>query len=97
MVLRYGRIGQFNCDNRSQQHVEAIYRRFDFIGPTRTSRKTSNRKLRDCRKIVVALNDSQVFFHAHVHSLDRRSRNAHDHFEQTIISADIFAVLFRYF
>ena len=26
----------------------------------------------------------QVLFHAHVYSLDRRFRNAHDHFEQTI-------------
>ena len=37
MVLSCGGIGQFNCDNRSQQHVEAIYESFDFIGPTRTS------------------------------------------------------------
>ena len=49
---------QFNYDNRPQQHVEAIYGSFDFIGPTRTSWKTSNRKWRNCRKIVVALNDS---------------------------------------
>ena len=37
VVLSCGGIGQFNCDNRSQQHVEAIYGRFDFIGSTRTS------------------------------------------------------------
>ena len=30
------------------------------------------------------LETKQVLFRAHVHSLDRRSRNAHDHFEQTI-------------
>ena len=45
-------------DNRSQQHVQAMYGRFDFIGPTHTSWETSNRKWRNCRKIVVALNDS---------------------------------------
>ena len=32
------------------------------------------------------LETKQVIFRAHVHSLDRRSRNAHDHFEQTTIS-----------
>ena len=30
------------------------------------------------------LETKQVLFRAHVHSLDRRSSNAHDHFEQTI-------------
>ena len=30
------------------------------------------------------LETKQVLFRAHVHSFDRRSRNAHDHFEQTI-------------
>ena len=36
LVLSCGGIAQFSCDNRSQQHVEAIYGSFDFIGPTRT-------------------------------------------------------------
>ena len=31
------------------------------------------------------LETKQVLFRAHVHSLDRRPRNAHDHFEQTIL------------
>ena len=30
-----------------------------------------------------------MLFRAHVHSLDRRSRNAHDHFEQTITEFDV--------
>ena len=30
------------------------------------------------------LETKQVLFRAHLHSLDRRSENAHDHFEQTI-------------
>ena len=30
------------------------------------------------------LETKQVLFRAHVHSLDRRSRNSHDHLEQTI-------------
>ena len=30
------------------------------------------------------LETKQVLFRAHVHSLDHRSRNVHDHFEQTI-------------
>ena len=34
VVLSCGGIGQFNCDNRSQQHAEAIYGSFDFIGTT---------------------------------------------------------------
>ena len=58
VVLSCWGIGQFNCDNRSQQHVEAIHGSFGFIGPTRTSWNTSNRKWRNYRKIVVALNDS---------------------------------------
>ena len=29
------RSGQFNYDNRSYQHAEAIFGRFDFISPTR--------------------------------------------------------------
>ena len=33
------------------------------------------------------LETKQVLFRAHVHSLDRRSRDAHDHFEQTIPSS----------
>ena len=37
VILSCGGIGQFNCDNRSQQHVEAVYESFDFVGPTRTS------------------------------------------------------------
>ena len=37
VVLSCRGIGQFNCDNRSQQHVEAIHGSFDFIGPTPTS------------------------------------------------------------
>ena len=32
----------------------------------------------------MVLETKQVVFRAHVHSLDRRSRNAHDHFEQTL-------------
>ena len=32
VVLSWGGIGQLNCDKRSQQHVEAIYGSFDFIG-----------------------------------------------------------------
>ena len=57
VVLSWGGFGQLNFDNRSQ-NVEAIYGSLDFIGPTHTSWKTSNRKWRNCRKIVVALNDS---------------------------------------
>ena len=37
MVLSCRGIGQFNCDNRSQERAEAIYGSFDFIGPTGTS------------------------------------------------------------
>ena len=37
VVLICGRIGQFNCNNKSQQRAEAIYGSFDFIGPTHTS------------------------------------------------------------
>ena len=33
VVLSCGGIGQLNCDNTSQQHVEATYRSFDFIVP----------------------------------------------------------------
>ena len=39
-----------NCDNSSQQHVEAIHGSFDFIGPACTSSKTSNRKWRNCNR-----------------------------------------------
>ena len=72
-----------NCDNRSQQQVEAIYGSFNFNSPTRISWKTSNRKWSNCGKIVVTLNDSwnkTSTFRAHVHSLDRRSGNAHASF-----------------
>ena len=41
MVFSCGRIGEFNCDNRSQQHFEAIYGSFDFIGPAHTCWVTS--------------------------------------------------------
>ena len=37
VVLNFGGIGQFNCNNKSQQRAEAIYGSFDFIGPTHTS------------------------------------------------------------
>ena len=34
VVFSCGGIGQFNCDDKSQQYVKAIYGSFDFIGPT---------------------------------------------------------------
>ena len=44
VVLSCERTGQFNCDNRSKQHVEAIYG--SFIGPTRTLLDFRQHKLR---------------------------------------------------
>ena len=37
VVLSCRGIGQFNCNNSSQQHVETIYGSFDFVSPTHTS------------------------------------------------------------
>ena len=66
LVLSCCRIGQFNCDNRSQQHVEAIYGSFDFIGPTEKHPTENGIIAGKSYSHKMILETKQVLFRAHV-------------------------------
>ena len=83
LVLSCRGIGQFNCDDRSQQHVEAIYRSFDFIGvlhvPPEKHRTENGVIAGSLWSDQMILETKQVLFmHIWIHSIHSRSRNAYD-------------------
>ena len=84
VVLSCGGIGQFNCDNRPQQqskpHMEASILSVLHVPHEKYPTESGVIPGKSYSHQMI-LETEQVLFRAHVHSLDRRSRNTYDHLE----------------